>query len=1395
MVVSTRRQGDSLSYKPKISSPLSYATVVSAYETDVDNNPPPYILTRSQLRKRQRNAFLPVAVALVVLLMLYRFCLRFAPGSPDGLPNPHSLGTSRTSANADGYNDVFYQDRLDRSRWSVYVSPVFDTLGPFPLQAREQYFFSPSYPISVPCPYVHNTSKTYYSSFPDGGIVSWQRQLSVRPTGSYSVTYPDIRWASIRATQGWSGLQHHSVFRTTITVSPPASDLVPLPPPPPHSLLVSVSRGSLFAIQPRDSELCMTSDSPSWGFGNIYDMPAKPQAFRLPSTLSVNASTSFDLFISADYEIRLFGDPLVMDESDVPVTEVAVRVGLEVRQGVVVGDNHVVPDFLAGWSLGDAVGIELTSLEGQWRIRDVTCIDCPFELSLTDPNFTLVSGQTRRLPLRLVQSARSETLDGVNLVISLIDLDGDGSQLLVNANIPISHIPRLDSLTQAQRAKIPPMLQTQWSPHPSSSFLLPPLDIGSPFKTPILALHGAGVPLSASFWHNAIPRQKHSWVVIVGGGSEWGYDWRGPSLQDAFAALDVLRSREQMWEGAVVIGHSNGGQGAFHLASRFPDFVRSAIPAAAYQSAPLYVPNTWSHGVHFLDPVLEGILKASTAGGDNDLFLGNLVRSRIAVIHGGDDTNVPVYHSRTAVQVVKSWDENADIRLLEVSEKDHWWDQVFSDPKRAGLLAHYVDTKVKDEHVPKSFTLTVLWPHESGPMGGWRILATDVPGRFARLEVENGLTVITSNVRLLSYTNTDAKAFDIEIDGHRISLDGGHATTVFAVDGKGGWQVSRASGEPVVGGPANRVLVSGAPLSIVTNSDPWTLSVAQRLSWALYTQLGLDSNIISDREATSLLRCTDTDKSGCAGNIVVLSGPGPNTYGNAILEGYYSEFSLNTNGSFVFRGQRYQKPGTDNSYELLPANASSGEGTPQQPTPPSWISLSGRPAKRWGAVLFFFVAIGFAWNAGWLEFREDPLHGLPDYRKIWEVERKLPQHNPDLPWPEGVNGRFAKFDIVYHTIGFNNQLQDILMSAQIAYMSNRAYVFQPYLWRPGSPGPVVNESNHWRTVEIPLNAFISGPAAGARYGPGTGVAPSGEIAAWEAPRSISYDFYDQVCPEERRTYVNIKEVRTRLGMEEKDSPPAKEMLEKWSKELMDMNDTCVSITGDHLWTFDAFGPRISSAWPILSDSPLLTQFQWSPLVQGIVARNMHLLTDTSKWKRKVSEPLSGLMALHLRRGDFIEHCRNLCWWSANYNSWNSFPESLDKFPTPSDIPPEEKENTYLKHCLPAVSQIVERVRTVKRQWEAKSTDDKPRRLNKLYFLTNAEKSFRTELRTRLLAEGWDSVSMSQDMLINKAEKEVDMAADMMVAQLAEVFVGNGVGAVLFRLVLETDDGLIPSSQA
>jgi hypothetical protein len=202
--------------------------------------------------------------------------------------------------------------------------------------------------------------------------------------------YP-IRWSALRATEGWAALQHHSVLRTSFTVSPPP-EISPTEEPP--RLHVRLAQGSFFCVIPTVPEhLKSGSLVPTWYSGNIYDLEqALPQIIDLPGLPSPTDSTTYDLFVSGDYEvafwyfncsyrvyadfikIRLFGDPRAYSASDTPVLSINIAVEVENRVEKVVWDpsQDVTCDFVDGFVFGDAFGFGLRSVDGWWTVKNVT---------------------------------------------------------------------------------------------------------------------------------------------------------------------------------------------------------------------------------------------------------------------------------------------------------------------------------------------------------------------------------------------------------------------------------------------------------------------------------------------------------------------------------------------------------------------------------------------------------------------------------------------------------------------------------------------------------------------------------------------------------------------------------------------------------------------------------------------------------------------------------------------------------------------------------------------------------------------------------------------------------------------------------------------------------------
>lgn len=91
------------------------------------------------------------------------------------------------------------------------------------------------------------------------------------------------------------------------------------------------------------------------------------------------------------------------------------------------------------------------------------------------------------------------------------------------------------------------------------------------------------------------------------------------------------------------------------------------------------------------------------------------------------------------------------------------------------------------------------------------------------------------------------------------------------------------------------------------------------------------------------------------------------------------------------------------------------------------------------------------------------------------------------------------------------------MSAEMAYLSNRAYAFQPIYWQMFTYERIVKDDDGitWRSAEIPLNAFIAGPAAG---GPMPSAAPGWDAVA---PRAVTLDWFNQVGEVKRTVCMRL----------------------------------------------------------------------------------------------------------------------------------------------------------------------------------------------------------------------------------------------------------------------------------
>ena len=100
------------------------------------------------------------------------------------------------------------------------------------------------------------------------------------------------------------------MLHTTLTVHAPQPLSEPESQPEPQAvlpnLIVTLTQGAFFTILPvHDAASSLDSAIvPEWYSGNIYAMErAPPKAVRFPAPPSARGSTTYDVFVSGDYEV------------------------------------------------------------------------------------------------------------------------------------------------------------------------------------------------------------------------------------------------------------------------------------------------------------------------------------------------------------------------------------------------------------------------------------------------------------------------------------------------------------------------------------------------------------------------------------------------------------------------------------------------------------------------------------------------------------------------------------------------------------------------------------------------------------------------------------------------------------------------------------------------------------------------------------------------------------------------------------------------------------------------------------------------------------------------------------------------------------------------------------
>ncbi|OJA20557.1 hypothetical protein AZE42_09786 [Rhizopogon vesiculosus] len=482
--------------------------------------------------------------------------------------------------------------------------------------------------------------------------------------------------------------------------------------------------------------------------------------------------------------------------------------------------------------------------------------------------------------------------------------------------------------------------------------------------------------------------------------------------------------------------------------------------------------------------------------------------------------------------------------------------------------------------------------------------------------------------------------------------------------------------------------------------------------------------------------------------------------------------------------------------------------TTNSTSPNSRFSLTRRCTRLLAGLAVLCLFLFFSRHGPNIELESDDqsladqqTHSLPPlYEKYHDYERHLPQHDLSLPFPEGRDAKFFWTPNHVYNSGWGNAMQELLMNAVLAHTTRRALVFDNFTWERDAPD-YSTYNGKLIPARIPLSAIISGPMIGAPF-------PHGD----PAPRAVSQEYFKKVCP--NTTIIDCMEVNEHLRLN--NSVPALEIFDRWVEKLNSIEDPCVEIKLDspqlfEIWLFGS--RRILSMWPILSKSPILSEFSWSPLILQAAAANADLFAPKSSSFQflpsymnpsgrlpthttlhdvhpiltpKNLDPVPELLALHIRRGDFADHCLHLGRWSSDFNGFNQFAALPDKWKVPTDITwgntTEANLNMYLKACFPSIEQIVEKVQNVladQRRIHGSSNE-----LKRVYIMTNGDVEWLGQLKEALMqVKKWDAIVTSRDLKLSWEAKPVAQSVDMLIGQRARVFIGNGFSSLTSNIVM------------
>lgn len=411
----------------------------------------------------------------------------------------------------------------------------------------------------------------FASSLADGASTTWSRiQASLdnkaheETVATASFDFVNVNWSALQHAYGWAALQYQAWTRAILTIEGTSYQNIEL----------YVANVLEFWI---DDQHYFGGDF--YGFGTApVILSLSPGQHRL--------------------DIRLVRDVRAMGGMGRPTIDIEVKARI-VDPGVIFDSRRIhVPDILNGVPFGSFIQLRLTNTANE-TVRVMEVIDknatdpalIHFKIKLNE-EVIIHPGQSRAATLLL--SGDGPWPLRIRPVFKIMRSPGSPEEILLGPVIKFRE-PSTNEAYKMTFLRDNGVVDYAMVKIPDEIDLEHHCDLRK--RLPImLVLHGAGVDVDSPMATHALDDAGPlcAFVVFPTGGSPWsGDDWHqfgSGAVFDAVAQIRIWMNKAS-WRGPdpnydrwIVVGHSNGGQGTWHIVTHHPDLIVSAAPVSGYSS-------------------------------------------------------------------------------------------------------------------------------------------------------------------------------------------------------------------------------------------------------------------------------------------------------------------------------------------------------------------------------------------------------------------------------------------------------------------------------------------------------------------------------------------------------------------------------------------------------------------------------------------------------------------------------------------------------------------------------------------------------------------------------------------------------------------------------------------